>query len=177
VVDLLPVDRPEDAVLGQEESQAVTVALTHLSDRDRLLLLAHDVEGRELEDLAREHRTSAGALAAQLKRVRARLRVEYLLAMDHTEPPTGSAARSCSRCRAATAAAARARRRRAPARLPVLRVAERLAVRRAGDDATTRIAVGTDADVVVARQTGRDLAGELGFSPTDGTSSRRPSPR
>jgi serine/threonine-protein kinase RsbT len=40
---------------------------------------------------------------------------------------------------------------------------------RSGDAATTRIAVATDADVVVARQTGRDLAAELGFGPTDGT--------
>jgi serine/threonine-protein kinase RsbT len=40
---------------------------------------------------------------------------------------------------------------------------------RSGDDATVRIAVTTDADVVLARQTGRDLAADLGFGPTDGT--------
>jgi serine/threonine-protein kinase RsbT len=34
---------------------------------------------------------------------------------------------------------------------------------------TTRIAVATDSDVVLARQTGRDLAADLGFGPTDGT--------
>jgi anti-sigma regulatory factor (Ser/Thr protein kinase) len=146
------------------------VALTHLSDRDRLLLLAHDVEGRELEDLAREHRTSAGALAAQLKRVRARLRVEYLLAMDHTEPPTGL-------CRPVLLALSGGDRRRqreldVAGHLLACRYCDGLGAPlsgRAGDDATTRIAVATDADVVVARQTGRDLAVDLGFSTTDGT--------
>lgn len=170
VVDLLPVARPEDAVLDQEESRAVSTALTHLSDRDRLLLLAHDVEGRELDELAREHGTTAGALAAQLKRVRARLRVEYLLAMDHTEPPTGA-------CRAVLLALSGGDRRRQRE----LDVAGHLLAcsycaglgaplsGRSGDDAATRIPVGTDADVVAARQRGRALAVELGFSATDGT--------
>jgi serine/threonine-protein kinase RsbT len=36
------------------------------------------------------------------------------------------------------------------------------------EDASTRIPVSKDADVVLARQTGRDLAVALGFSPTDG---------
>jgi serine/threonine-protein kinase RsbT len=40
---------------------------------------------------------------------------------------------------------------------------------RASDGTSTRIAVGTDADVVLARQTGRDVAISLGFSATDGT--------
>jgi serine/threonine-protein kinase RsbT len=54
VVDLLPVERPEDAVLGREESEAVSSALTRLSDRDRETLLAHDVEGRDLASLAQD---------------------------------------------------------------------------------------------------------------------------
>lgn len=33
----------------------------------------------------------------------------------------------------------------------------------------TVVQINTDADVVVARQSGRELAGELGFSPTDST--------
>lgn len=170
VVDLLPVARPEDAVLDREASQAVTTALTHLTDHDRLLLLAHDVEGRELDELALEHGTSPGALAARLKRVRARLRVEYLLAMDRTEPPTGA-------CRPVLLAVSGGDRRRQRE----LDVAGHLLgcpycahlsaplSSRAGDGATTRIPVGTDADVVLARQTGRDLAAELGFTSTDGT--------
>jgi RNA polymerase sigma factor (sigma-70 family) len=170
VVDLLPVARPEDAVLEREESQAVTTALTQLSDRDRLLLLAHDVEGRDLHDLAREHRTSAGALAAQLKRTRARLRVEYLLAMDHTEPPS----RLCRPVLLALSGGDRRRQRELDVAGHLLGCAYCADLSaplsgRSGDDATTRIPVATDADVVLARQTGRDLAAELGFTPTDGT--------
>ena len=46
-----------------------------------------------------------GAIAAQLSRTRAKLRVEYLLAPSAAGPPTDRAGRSCSRCRAATGAA------------------------------------------------------------------------
>ena len=170
VVDLLPVDRPEDAVLDREESDAVAAALTHLPDRDRALLLAHDVEGRELAALAREASTSPGALAAQLKRTRARLRVEYLLAMDHTEPPT-------PQCRPVLLALSGGDRRRQREldvsghllACPYCAELGRPLSQRSADDRTTRIPVTTDADVVLARQTGRDLAVALGFSPTDGT--------
>ena len=170
VVDLLPVARPEDALLDREESQSVTTALTHLSDPDRLLLLAHDVEGHELDELAREHGTSAGALAARLKRVRARLRVEYLLAMDHTEPPTDV----CRPVLLAVSGGDRRRQRELDVAGHLLACTYCAALSaplsgRSGDYATTRVPVGTDADVVLARQTGRDLAAELGFSPTDGT--------
>jgi RNA polymerase sigma factor (sigma-70 family) len=170
VVDLLPADRPEDAVLDREESDAVTAALTHLPDRDRALLVAHDVEGRELADLAREAATTPGALAAQLKRTRARLRVEYLLAMDHTEPPT-------PQCRAVLLALSGGDRRRQREldvgghllACPYCAELGRPLSQRNGDEASTRIPVAADADVVLARQTGRDLALALGFTPTDGT--------
>ena len=170
VVDLLPAEQPEDAVLGREESEAVSYALTRLSDRDRDALLAHDVEGRDLASLARDLHTSSGALAAQLKRTRARLRVEYLLAMDQAQPPTDS-------CRPVLLALSGGDRRR---QLELDVAGHLLACAfcadlgqpltgRSGDDATTRIAVATDADVVLARQTGRDLAADLGFGTTDGT--------
>ena len=170
VVDLLPADRPEDALLDREQSEAVAAALTRLPDRDRALLVSHDVEGRELADLAREAATTPGAVAAQLKRTRARLRVEYLLEMDHTEPPT-------SLCRPVLLAISGGDRRRQRE----LDVAGHLLAcpwcaelgaplsQRSGDDASTRIPVTTDADVVLARQTGRDLAVALGFTATDGT--------
>ena len=170
VVDLLPVERPEDALLGREEDEAVANALTRLSDRDRDALLAHDVEGRDLASLAQDLHTSSGALAAQLKRTRARLRVEYLLAMDHTEPPTAA-------CRPVLLALSGGDRRR-QAELDVAghllacgfcsELGQPLAGR-SGTDATVRIAVATDADVVLARQTGRDLAADMGFGSTDGT--------
>ncbi len=170
VVDLLPADRPEDALLGQEESEAVAAALTRLSERDRDSLLAHDVEGRDLATLAAELDISSGALAAQLKRTRARLRVEYLLAMDHTQPPT-------PQCRPVLLALSGGDRRRqaeldvAGHQLACTYCADlgRPLADRAGDASTTRIPVAKDADVVLARQAGRDLATELGFSATDGT--------
>jgi len=170
VVDLLPVARPEDAVLGREENAAVSHALTRLSDRDRDALLAHDVDGRDLASLSRDLHTSSGALAAQLKRTRARLRVEYLLAMGNAPPPT-------SGCRPVLLALSGGDRRR-QLELDVgghllgcafcAEIGQPLSGR-SGDDATTRIAVGTDSDVVLARQTGRDLAADLGFGPTEGT--------
>ena len=44
--------------------------------------------GQDTRSLAGELGSTAGAVAAQLNRTRARLRVEYLLALDQTEPPT-----------------------------------------------------------------------------------------
>lgn len=170
VVDLLPAERPEDALLGREEGEAVSTALTRLSERERDALVAHDVEGRDLASLARDLRTSSGALAAQLKRTRARLRVEYLLEMGRAEPPTPS-------CRPVLLAVSGGDRRR-QGELDVAGhllgctfcadVGESLAGR-SGDEAATRIPVSADSDVVLARQTGRDLADELGFSATEGT--------
>ena len=170
VVDLLPVDRPEDALLGREEHEAVATALTHLSPLERDSLLAHDVEGRDLTSLAVEQGTSTGALAAHLKRARARLRVEYLLALDHSDPPT-------SQCRPVLLALSGGDRRRQRELdvsghllgCPYCEDLGRPLTDRAGDDGTTRIPVAKDADVVLARQAGRQLAAELGFSATDGT--------
>jgi RNA polymerase sigma factor (sigma-70 family) len=170
VVDLVPADLPEDAVLDREASDAVSSALTRLSDRDRDALLAHDVEGRPLAALAAERDTTPGALAAQLKRSRARLRVEYLLAMDRTQPPT-------QHCRPVLMALSGGDRRRqleldVAGHLLRCRYCGELGEPLAGhasDDATVRIAVAADADVVRARQAGRDLAAALGFSATDGT--------
>lgn len=169
VVDLRPVDSPEDAVLDWEAREAVATALTHLSDRDRESLLAHDVEGRDLASLAAEQRTTTGALAAQLKRARARLRVEYLLVMNHTEPPS-------PQCRPVLLALSGGDRRRQQEldvsghllACPYCEGLGRPLADRAGDD-VVRVPVGRDADVVIARQAGRDLAVQLGFGPTDGT--------
>jgi len=170
IVDLLPVERPEDVVLDRESSGAVAHALTRLSDRERDALLAHDVEGRDLASLARDLHTSSGALAAQLKRTRARLRVEFLLAMDQSQPPTSS-------CRPVLLALSGGDRRR-QLELDVAghllgctyctELGQPLAGRSRGDG-STRIAVATDGDVVLARQTGRALAADLGFGATDGT--------
>ncbi len=170
VVDLLPAERPEEALLGREQGEAVSAALTRLSARDRDALLAHDVDGRALASLAQDLHTTSGALAAQLKRTRARLRVEYLLEMGHAQPPSDS-------CRPVLLALSGGDRRR-QVELDVAGhllgctfcadLGESLSGR-SGDETVTRIAVTADSDVVLARQTGRDLANDLGFSPTEGT--------
>ena len=170
VVDLLPAARPEDELLGREESGAVADALTRLPQQDRELMLAHDVEGRDLASLAAERQTTPGALAARLKRTRARMRVEYLLAMDRTEPPTPE-------CRAVLMALSGGDRRRqneldVGGHLLGCGFCEDLGrplAERSADDGVTRVPVSRDADVVLARQTGRELAAEAGFSATDGT--------
>lgn len=68
-------------------------ALEQLSPSEREPLLAHDVEGVETGVLAEELGTTPRALATRLSRARARLRVEYLLALRRVELPTASCKR------------------------------------------------------------------------------------
>ena len=170
LVDLLPEARPEDAVLGQEQTRAVSTALDRLAPRERELLVAHEVEGRDLAQLADERGSTAGALAAQLRRTRGRMRVEYLLAMDRAEPPT-------AQCRPVLLALSGGDRRR-QAELDVdghllgcafCEDLGRPLAERTGDEDVQRIPVARDADVVLARGAGRELAAAAGFGPTDGT--------
>src|SRR5215212_3517999 len=88
LVDLESPPSPEDGLLLREESEAVAAALARLSDREREGLLAHEVEGRGTAALASEWGSTPGAVAAQLNRARAKLRVEYLLDVNRTAPPT-----------------------------------------------------------------------------------------
>jgi RNA polymerase sigma factor (sigma-70 family) len=88
IVDLLPAGSPDEDLLAREEQSAVAQALARLSDRERETLLAHEVSGQDTRSLAADLGSTAGAVAAQLNRARARLRVEYLLARDRIEPPT-----------------------------------------------------------------------------------------
>jgi serine/threonine-protein kinase RsbT len=148
----------------------VSEALTHLSERERAALLAHEVEGQDTRSLAEEMGSTAGAVAASLNRARARLRVEYLLAAEHLEPPT-------DRCRPVLLALSSADRRRqrevdAARHLLECEVCARLAGPLLGrgrtrDDDVAHVPVRTDADVVAARQAAREVAARVGFSPTD----------
>jgi RNA polymerase sigma factor (sigma-70 family) len=170
VVDLRLPDPPDSELLAAEERAAGAEALARLSERDRQALLAHEVSGRDTRSLAAELGSTAGAVAAQLHRARARLRVEYLLARDHTEPPT-------DRCRPVLLALSggdRRRQREVDAGRHLLecdvcaRLSQPLLERAPQDDHTVRIPIDGDADVVAARQAARELAGGLGcFSPTD----------
>ena len=70
----------ESDLLQREESSVVGAALARLTPLEREVLLAHEVEGAATAELAARRGTTPGAIAAQLNRSRAKLRVEYLLA-------------------------------------------------------------------------------------------------
>ena len=80
--------RPEEELLRQEEREAVTAALDNLSDRERAALVAHEVEQVDTATLSRHLGSTPGGVAAQLARARAKLRVDYVLALRGEEPPT-----------------------------------------------------------------------------------------
>jgi len=169
IVDLLPAGSPDEDLLAQEEQSAVAQALVRLSDRERETLLAHEVSGQDTRSLAAELGSTAGAVAAQLNRARARLRVEYLLARDHIEPPT-------DRCRPVLLALSggdRRRQREVDASRHLLecdlcaQLSQPLLERTAARGDQISIPIGSDGDIVAARQAARELASRLGFGPTD----------
>jgi RNA polymerase sigma factor (sigma-70 family) len=171
VVDLRPPAAPDEGVLAREDRAAVAEALTRLSDRERATLLAHEVSGQDTRSLAAELGSTAGAVAAQLNRTRARMRVEYLLVSERVEPPT-------ERCRPvllAISSGDRRRQREVDAARHLLecdlcaRLSEPLVGRGRSRDDAVRVAVRTDADVVAARQAAREVATRLEFSSTDVT--------
>jgi serine/threonine-protein kinase RsbT len=169
VVDLRPAEEPDDELLAGEDRTAIAQALMALSERERETLLAHEVSGRDTRSIAEDLGSTSGAVAAQLNRTRARLRVEYLLAVERTEPPT-------ERCRPvllAISSGDRRRQREVDAARHVLecdvcaRLSEPLVSRGRGRDGEVRVPIRTDADVVAARQVARELASRLDFSPTE----------
>jgi serine/threonine-protein kinase RsbT len=171
LIDLREPVSPEEEALRREESRAITTALGRLSQHDQEALVAHEVHGRDTATLAARRDSTPGAVAAQLSRARARLRVEYLLELEQAEPPT-------ARCRPvllALSAGDRRRQRDLDAGGHLLacgwcaRLSEPLLDRRrtAAVAGEIRIPIQTDADVVTARKRGRELAAEAGFSPTE----------
>jgi RNA polymerase sigma factor (sigma-70 family) len=169
VVDLRPPPAPDEQLLAGEEQSAVAKALARLSERDQEALLAHEVSGQDTASMASDSGSTAGAVAAQLNRTRARLRVEYLLVFEQTEPPTAS----CRPVLLALSSGDRRRRREVRAGGHLLecdlcaRLSQPLLDRGQQRDDEVRIAIGTDADIVIARQAARQLAARLGFSSTD----------
>ena len=171
LIDLREPVLPEEEALRREESRAITTALGRLAQQDQEALVAHEVEGTDTSTLAANRDSTPGAVAAQLSRARARLRVEYLLELEPDEPPT-------PRCRPvllALSAGDRRRQRDLDAGGHLLacawcaRLSEPLLDRRRTDAMTgeVRIPVQTDADVVTARKRGRELATQAGFSATE----------
>jgi serine/threonine-protein kinase RsbT len=162
---------PEDEVLVEERRSLVDEALRRLPERERDLLVAHEVEGTDTATLAADRDSTPGAIAAQLSRSRAKLRVEVLTGQAG-EPPT-------DRCRPVLIALSSGERRRqrqldcaghliecdyCAALSPAL-----LDRRSAGEDGEVRVRVTRDADVVTARQKGREVATRTGFSSTEAT--------
>jgi RNA polymerase sigma factor (sigma-70 family) len=169
VADLRVADAPDEELLADEERSAVARALGRLSERERRTLLAHEVAGQDTRSLAGELGSTAGAVAAQLNRARARLRVEYLLASDRIEPPT-------DRCRPVLLALSggdRRRQREVDAARHLLecdicaRLSEPLMERGTARDDEVCIPIRSDGDIVAARQVAREVAARLGFSRTD----------
>jgi RNA polymerase sigma factor (sigma-70 family) len=171
LIDLREPVLPEEEALRREESRAITTALGQLPQQDREALVAHEVEGMDTATLARSRDSTPGAVAAQLSRARARLRVEYLLELEQAEPPT-------ARCRPvllALSAGDRRRQRDLDAGGHLLacawcaRLSEPLLDRRrtASVAGEVRVPIQTDADVVTARKQGRELSAQAGFSATE----------
>jgi RNA polymerase sigma factor (sigma-70 family) len=88
LADLSEPQRPDDAAVANEERRAVRSALQELSHDERRSLLAREVEGKDTASLARELHATTGAVSLRLFRARAKLRVEYLLALCQVQPPT-----------------------------------------------------------------------------------------
>jgi serine/threonine-protein kinase RsbT len=169
VLDLVPVEAPDEDLLKQEERRAVASALERLSDRERRALMAHEVSGQDTRSLGTELGLSAGAVAAQLNRGRARLRVEYLLALQDAEPPT-------DRCRPVLFALSigdRRRQRELDAARHLLEcdlcaaLSQPLMQRGHHSDREVTVRIQGDPDIVAARKAAREVASRLSFSRTD----------
>jgi RNA polymerase sigma factor (sigma-70 family) len=171
LIDLREPVLPEEETLRREERRAITTALGRLSEQDQEALVAHEVEGTDTTTLAARRDSTPGAVAAQLSRARARLRVEYLLELEQADPPT-------VRCRPVLLALSAGDRRRqrdldAGGHLLACTWCARLSeplldrMRSAAVDGEIRIPIQTDADVVTARKQGRELATQAGFSATE----------
>jgi RNA polymerase sigma factor (sigma-70 family) len=162
---------PDDHVVEREELDALRAALQRLEPAERAVLLGHEVDGRATASIAADVGATAGAVAARLSRSRAKLRVEYLLELAG-DPPT-------PRCRPVLLSLSGGDRRR-QAELEAgyhlldcdfcADLGESLFDRRSPDvDDEVRASIRVDADIVKARQAGRDLAVRLGFTSAEAT--------
>jgi serine/threonine-protein kinase RsbT len=169
LLDLRPVDQPEDTLLQREDASAIATALAQLSPRERSGILAHELDDRDTGALAHEWGSTPGAVAAQLHRTRAKLRVDYLLAQAGGEPPTAQ----CRPVLLALSGGQRRRQQELDVAYHLLECESCAAMSEAlidrGDRDADRFAirVESDTDVVEVRQQGRALAAQAGFSSTE----------
>ena len=161
---------PGDSVVEQEETDAVRAALRRLDPEERELLVAHEVAREDTRSLADGLDSTPGAVAAQLNRTRAKLRVEYLLEM-HGQPPSAS----CRPVLLALSAGDRRRQAALGAGYHLLdcdfcaELSQPLLDRRMRAREETAIPIRVDVDIVVARQRAHEVAVEVGFSSTEAT--------
>jgi RNA polymerase sigma factor (sigma-70 family) len=141
LVDRHEPPQPDHVVLAVEDRRALATALQDLPQPQREQLVEHVVHEVPVTDLAGE--TGAGAVAAQLARTRARLRLDYLLALRGVTLPT-------PRCRPVLLAVSAGDRRRQ-------------AALRAGDHLTTCQTCAGLSDPLVQRR--RVLAGLVPWIP------------
>jgi RNA polymerase sigma factor (sigma-70 family) len=78
---------PDARLLAQEQHAAVRLALGSLKQTDRALLLSYE-EGASTSELASGRGSTPAAIATRLSRIRARMRVDYILALRRTRLPT-----------------------------------------------------------------------------------------
>lgn len=97
--------QPEDAATQAESRRALGAALAKVSPSVRAQLLARDVDRRPLHEVAGDSNLTSGVLASQLHRTRAKLRVDYVLALRKVELPT----KTCEKVLVAISAADRRR--------------------------------------------------------------------
>jgi anti-sigma regulatory factor (Ser/Thr protein kinase) len=151
-------------LLATENRVAMATALDVFDEPERDLLVAHELTGTSTADLAAERDSTPGAVAAHLHRLRSRLRVEYLLALEQAEPPT-------DRCRPVLYALSANDRRRllsldVEQHLLECDLCRRLRPALQDDSAEEdqiRIPIKADPDIVAARQAARELATRLGL--------------
>jgi len=87
LLDRTDAAQPEDEVLAAERSEALSSALDGLTPAEREALVANS-DGVSVTDLAERGSTTPGAVAGRLARSRARLRVDYVLALRKVALPT-----------------------------------------------------------------------------------------
>lgn len=87
LVDRVEAPDPADQLVAEEDGAAVRTALEALDKPDRDLLISHE-EGASASALASEGGSTPAAIAQRLHRIRARMRLDYLLALRRVQLPT-----------------------------------------------------------------------------------------
>ena len=88
LVDRNEPPSPDEVLVAAEERDALRQALATLPATQREPLLAHVLDDEPVAALAGRRGDSPGSVAAQLSRTRARLRLDFVLALRRAELPT-----------------------------------------------------------------------------------------